>query len=115
MNGFDEPYWNLLQVLAWVWLGDRSIVAQASDAKTEHGTFFQERRTPDGELRVVETQSGPITHRTLCLLGADKGGPNYRRVDDAEREVSDSLQRGELKAFGLADGQGDLTIVPQLE
>jgi hypothetical protein len=115
MDGFDEPYWNLLQVLAWVWLGDRSIVAQASDANTEHGSFFEELRTPNGELRVVETRSRPLTHLTLCALGAEKGGPTHRLIDDAEREVSDSLQKGELEVFGLANGEGDLTSVPQLQ
>jgi hypothetical protein len=115
MNCFDEPYWNLLQVLTWVWLGDRSGVARASDANTEYGTFFQELRTPDGESRVVETNGSPFGYLTLCLIGAEKGGPTYRRIEAAEREICDSLQSEGLQAFGVANGRGDLTPVPPLE
>jgi hypothetical protein len=38
MSGFDAPYWNALQVLAWVCLGNRALVSQCSD-----GTVSGER------------------------------------------------------------------------
>jgi hypothetical protein len=31
MNAFEAQYWNSMQLLAWVWLGDRGAVERAAE------------------------------------------------------------------------------------
>ncbi len=122
MNGFDEPYWNLLQVLAWVWLRDRDTVAKAGDGEGRWGgSFFQEvLLPPDGEIKMIESSAGAFSHMTLCLLGAGLG--QHGSIENREAEIHDALKDGRLKgygiakdAFGVVKGDGDLRLISPLE
>jgi hypothetical protein len=101
MDRFEEPYWNLIQVLAWVWLGDRETVCIASDGVTDHGTFWMEHRVPpDGHRELIETSSGPVTHLKLCIIGASKYGDAAPPIDTAKEQVLSALREGNLRAWG---------------
>ena len=84
MDGFDEPYWNLIQVLAWVYSGDRGLVRRASDDVIDHGTFSQQLRLPDGRKDWTETAAeapGPVE---LEVTAAYRGGAAYPSLDRPE-------------------------------
>ena len=42
MNTFDQPYWNLMQLLGWVYLRDRQWVRKATDSVIDHGSYRYE-------------------------------------------------------------------------
>ena len=86
MDGFDEPYWNYIQVMAWVYLGDRDLVRRASVEVTDHGTFRQQLTLPDGRREWVETPAHTPDPIRLYLTAAWNGGsalPSYEAAEDS--------------------------------
>jgi len=69
LPNFDEPYWNLLQTLGWIYLGDRALVVECYDKSEHERTFWEKRRLPDGEVRWVEISSGPPSMMSLYVWG----------------------------------------------
>ena len=60
MNAFGAHYWNSMQLLAWVWLGDRHAVESASDDAPDR-THWIEVTLPDGRTECIETPSKPLS------------------------------------------------------
>ena len=109
MGGFEDPYWNLIQTLAW---GDRASVRRASDGVENHRTFLQEMQLPDGRVELVETPANPLSDLHLEIAAAYKGGAVYQTLDDAENALLDVLRNGRLNALGLENNMGDLLEIP---
>lgn len=112
MGGFEDPYWNLIETLAWVYLGDRAVVQRASDDVTDHGTFWQEMRLPDGRKELVETPASALGPIHLEVIAAQKGASLYQTLDDAENVLLGALRNGRLNALGLENNMGDLLEIP---
>ena len=115
MDGFEEPYWNLIQTLAWVFLGDRAFVRRASDEVTDHGTFWQELILPDGRKELVETSADPPGLVRLSIEAARRGGACYSNIAEAEHAVLTAMREGRLRAWGLKNGRGDLQEISQVQ
>ena len=101
MDGFEDPYWNLIQTLAWVYLGDRAVVQRAGDDVTDHGTFWQEVRLPDGHKELVETPVSALGPIHLEVIAAQKGASLYPSLDDAADALLAASRVGRLKVLGL--------------
>lgn len=114
MDTFEEPYWNLVQVLAWIYTGDRHMVRKASDHINDHGSRMQEMVMLDGRRELVETPSGSPDPIRLTLKAQFNGGSATRTLEDAESELLQALQEGRLCAMGLANGKGNLQEIPRI-
>jgi hypothetical protein len=110
LPNFDEPYWNLLQTLGWIYLGDRALVVECSDKSEHDRTFWEKRRLPDGEVRWVEISSGPPSMMSLYVWGASVG--TEHTLESAEDELFSALQDKKLTATGLRNGGGDRETIP---
>jgi hypothetical protein len=106
MSGFDAPYWNALQVLAWVYLGDRALVDLCGGGTSSAGTYRAEHKVlgEDGGLHsvVVETPGNPPNVRRLAVYAAawgraSTGSPG---TEDDEREILRKLVEGCLSVTG---------------
>ena len=112
MTGCDAPNWNLLQVVAWVYVGDRSLVSKLSDGTNGHGTFWQQLRMPDGRIEWTETRTDRPGPTRLMLGAASMGGSAEPSFDVAENTIMVALQRGVLTASGVRDGDNRRATVP---
>ena len=115
MDAFEETYWNLTQLLAWIYLGDRRLVRKAADGQNENGSFLQEAVLPDGRRELVAGSANPTNPIHLELTAAYKGGAHYLTLEDAENEAIAVLQQGRLSTIGLENGQGNPLEVPQIQ
>jgi len=111
MDRFEEPYWNLIQVFAWIFLGDRDFVTRASNNNDEVGLVSKLIEFPDGRQDFADTQSPGPTIATVMELGENRltRYPGYAAAADA---LSRTLASGVLVAEGLANNQGDFQRVP---
>jgi hypothetical protein len=113
---FEAQYWNLMQVLAWVFLRDRSLVRDAglpSEELAKERYFFGEHTTPNGRLELIKT---PVrfTVTTLRVEHAARGSACYPALHLAEGAIIEALRSGRLTAYGLQNGKGDLKEIPAL-
>jgi hypothetical protein len=124
MDDFEKPYWNLTQLLAWVYLGDRRLVQRAADGQNDHGSFLQEAvlpgsgthyLLPDSHKELVAGSANPTSPIHLELTAAYKGGAHNSTLEDAENEAIAVLQQGRLRAIGLENDQGNPLDVPQIQ
>lgn len=111
MSGFDAPYWNALQVLAWVYLGDRALVDLcAGGTGSAAGTYWADHKVlgEDGGLHsvLVETPGNPPNVRTLAIYAAALGRASTGSpgTEDAEREILHKLADGSLSVTGKQRG-----------
>jgi len=88
---FEQQWWTLMQVLAWVYLGNRAVVRDASPPEPFKSTF---------------------TIMDLRDLG--RNGACYPRIANAEEAVIEALRAGRLTASGVANGEGDRKEIPSL-
>jgi hypothetical protein len=103
---FYEPFWNMMQVVAWVYTRAPEMVHRASGRNSDYGTYFAEVTVPGGERRLAELSGGPvsITHLLLSrLLREGKDAPNLD-VHVAMRAVMHALCDGRLPATGIPAG-----------
>jgi len=112
MDGFERPYWSALQALAWVYLGDRSLVAMFDPDVNDHGTFWQEVFTPDGKPQVIKTRSDPPSLLTLRAYAVHNHGCSFPSPDEKKKEILDHLASGTLSATGLENGEGPRKPIP---
>ncbi len=124
MDDIEETYWNLTQLLAWVYLGDRRLVQRAADEQDDFGSFWQEAvlpgsgshyLLPDSHRELVAGSANPTSPIHLELTAAYKGGAHYSTLQDAESAAIAVLQQGRLRAIGLENGQGNPSKVPQIQ
>ncbi len=130
MSAFDQTYLNTGQLLAWVYLGDRTLVERAADdpegefgrheilrddsgeirSKRHPVSNFKRTKLPGGgdqELSEIFS-SGPVTALTLVLAAAVNKSAAFKTYDDAKQAVLNELENGRLHALGLKNGAGSL-------
>ena len=64
MDYLDDPYWNIHQVIAWVYTGDRALVGEVAD-DAPAGTFWQEHPLPNGDREWVKVESDDAIRSTF--------------------------------------------------
>jgi hypothetical protein len=108
---FDAPYWNALQVLAWVGLGNRALVAGCgNETNSAREGFWKEQRVPseDGGIdRILDwTPSRAPTELMLQLYAAESGRSHkgYDAIGAAEQEILGKLVAGALSVTGRQKG-----------
>jgi len=89
---FETEWWNLNQVLAWVYLRDRALVREGA----------------------VVREGAPFSMR-LILEAENRPGACYPSFTRAQEALIEALQTGKLTAYGLKNGAGDLTEIPSLQ
>jgi hypothetical protein len=78
---FETEWWNLPQVLAWIYLGDRALVKQG--ALVNQGAAFDIQ---------------------LMLAAADRQNACYPSFRVAQEALFEALRTGKLTAYGLRNG-----------
>ena len=106
MEPFEEPFWNLMQTLAWAYLGDRSMVAKCADGVTQWGTFRQPH-SADGERRL------PVfaPHRLPGHGPSVAGGPQQGRISKGRSATSCGGLRSPANNYFFAAGSPDATCI----
>ena len=115
MEVFEETHWNLIQLLAWVYLGDRRLVRIAADRVSDRGRYEQQVLLPDGSKGWAESQAAAPGPVRLQIESARKGGAAYESFEQAEDAVLAVLREGMLTAYGLENDKGDVKQVPQIQ
>jgi hypothetical protein len=144
MSGFDSDYWNLSQVIAWVYLGDRSLVGEVGDNTAQ--TRSAAVNLPDGRTEVVQSSAPRPPSLRIDLIASLRGAgttapvprplpqhdpsgfepavpspPSNRFIsafasrDDAEADISRRLKDGTVRVSGRLRGQGPRAIIPTLQ
>ena len=108
---FEAPYWNLLQILAWVYLGDRSLVRDVADEPRDRGSIEVWERTAEGEERVNVRRPAP-SFMKLSVAGHGEDSPHYPSLKKAMQALSIELQNGSLTFLGRRGGRGELEAIP---
>lgn len=109
---FQAQYWNYMQVLAWVYLGDRTLVTQASDHATDDDFFWRPVPSLRGGMKIVKPNL-PITLTHILSESVWKEGACHETFEQAEAVILYALQEGTLRALGLQNAVGDLQDIPQ--
>jgi hypothetical protein len=91
-EAFEETYWNLLQVLAWVSLRDRELVCKAADDATPPVTTLR--------FDIMATIRAASRRAVFC------------EREDAEQAVRYAAQAEKLTVTGLKNGHGDRMPIP---
>lgn len=112
MSSFDAPYWNLLQAVAWIYLGDRSMVERCADDSQTRETFLEEVTTPDGQRKLIEVEVGPHTLVSLLVAGEQNEATAVTSLKVAKAMLIGALGAGEIEALGLENGRGNLKRIP---
>ncbi|MCB1741342.1 MAG: hypothetical protein KDK91_13285 [Gammaproteobacteria bacterium] len=111
---FDDPFWNVHQVLAWVYTRDRSLVTSVSD-DAAIVTIKEEIRLPDGGRDVLEKKfdcRNPIFIETSVAAYGCNVLPTWEVTVDA---VLSALRRGSLTAYGVKNNAGELQQVERFQ
>lgn len=108
---FEAPYWNLPQILAWIYLGDRSLVRDVADEPRDRGRIEVWERTAEGEERVNVRRPAPSLME-LSVAGHDETSRHYPNFKKAKEALSVELQNGSLTFLGRRGGQGELEEIP---
>ena len=103
---FEEPYWNPLQSIAWVYLGDRAFVRNAVDG-ARGGTFWQRLALPEGRIEWVESEGPSPGLLTLATVAAEKRGAAYDTINDAISTLEAALRCGHIWVLGVKGDCGD--------
>ena len=89
MDGFDEPYWNVVQVAAWILFRDPKWVNEADEDTSFHPPTMMFLAAVDLETPTDEAYQYPYT-------------------DGPEKILLNALQAGEVVAHGVRNNQGNL-------
>jgi hypothetical protein len=104
MSGFDLPHWNCLQLLAWVYIGDRALVAECAKAEKGSGGYFKEVVLPDHTKQVALTPGEPPSVIGIIVAAVAAHGPSAPNIEATQREITDALCGGGLCATGIRQG-----------
>jgi hypothetical protein len=103
---FEAQCWSLMQVLAWVYLSDRSVVRDAGLPASERGHFFEGHTMPDGRRELVERPAGRFTVASLWVQQADRGSACYPALHLAENAIIEALKEGKLNRIWVTERRG---------
>lgn len=111
---FYEPFWNMMQLVAWVYSRNPAMVHQASNRNSDYGTYFAEVTVPGGERSMAELPGGPVSVTHLLLDRLFREGKDAPDLDVyiAMRKILDALCEGKLSAAGIPAGGSDPAEIP---
>ena len=115
MESFEDPYWSLMQLLAWVFLRDPQWVHKCSESVTDHGTFKRELVLPDGRREMVESQAAPPTPLKLEIAANVMNKTFVKSHYAARDEVLLALQKDQLRAWGRENNRGELKPIEPVQ
>ncbi len=115
MEPFEERYWNLVQVLAWVVTGDRRLVRKAAGDAVDTGTYMAEVELPDGQRELAELTSHGFGPRHLDITVAVRGGGALKNVEEGEAVLIRALEYGRVKCLARRYGEGGLQPIPEIQ
>ncbi len=115
MDAFEKPYWNLIQVLAWVYLRDPDLVRRAADDATGHGLLRRRIKVPGKRAKWANVSRPPPTELELELGAAIRGVAEFNSLDEAEQEILAALGRNTLTASGFENDVGDLKEIAAIQ
>ena len=104
---YDEPYWNLQQLVAWVYTGDRWAVCQLADDVRVHGSYWQEHTMSDGREELTLVVGKKPGANFIAAVAAYKGGAALSSMEEAYRDVARKLRNDFLRCTGVPDADGD--------
>ena len=114
MDYFDDPYWNIHQVIAWVYTGDRALVGEvAHDAPA--GTVWEEHLLPNGDRELVEVESDPRHPLNIRVAAALNGGTATSTWKVAVDQILRALRAGAVTALGVRNDQGSIQVIEPYE
>lgn len=90
---FDDPYWNMLQVVVWVSTRSREWVSKASDRNRILGR--------------------PMTIGFLLVSLIHRGRTALPDIDAAKQEIVSALSKGEIGARGIDDNEQCVKDIPK--
>jgi hypothetical protein len=113
MSGFDQPYWNSLQLLAWVYLDDRTVVDRCDDRGPSSETHWHSRKahvmTDSGkpESTWIEEPRGKPSSLTIELYASASLSKRYPTMAVTEEEIATKLLDADIafSATGIRNGQ----------
>src|SRR5688572_15700490 len=108
-----NAFWNLKQVFAWVYLGDRAAVRRYA---VESERIVQARsRLPDGRIEWIDRDVGPgKTWPTSLSIEAAFNGAAFPNYHSAKTAILNSLIEGRLDCYAIRNDNGDPEQVPLL-
>ena len=106
VDASQEPYWNLLQVLAWIQSRSLEILGKLSDHVMDHGEF---EIFVDGKI-FPQPADPPGFNFAELWMSFDRTAPLETPIN-AERLLIDSLAQGDLSATGYLAGDVDRELI----
>jgi hypothetical protein len=105
MDPFEAPYWNIVQLIAWVATGDYHLVAIASDHAQREENWV-EGRLPDGDkILFKKPPDRRLSLHGVTLWLVHSGIGNSKKVlEEAIKSIIRALASGEIRATGLRRG-----------
>ncbi len=106
MSGFDEPYWNALQLLGWVYLRAPDVVSLCSDDAGEVRWHFQEAEIlgEEGNIERASFEATPPKPSTLTIelyaTTSDGTARPFAKMQKAEEDIRRKLQEGAITPTG---------------
>lgn len=108
IDHFDNPYWEPLQVMAWMCLRNKNYVHQASSLYSNQEFFYAEVNTPSEKKKLREIQSNLFSTRKIDIIMACDGSYfHFENVNNANQTLHRALQEGKITAYGSKKGTGE--------
>ena len=114
MDYFDAPYWNIHQVIAWVYTGDRALVGEVAD-DAPAGSFWQEHPLPNGDREGVKVECGRRHPLNIRVAAALNGGTATSTWKVAVDQILRALRAGAVTALGVRNDQGSIQPIEPYE
>ena len=109
---FDAPTCNVHQLLAWVYTGDRRVVAELAD-DAPPASVWEEVALPDGTQDLVEREVDRRSPLFLYAAATFNGGIAADSWKAAVGEILAALQLGKLDAQGVPNNVGASQPIPR--
>lgn len=87
LSCFNATYWNLVQTLGWIYLGNRELVEEAG-------------------------QPGCRPNQMMLLIAAEEIPPRYPSLGEATEDLYEALRSGAVTAVGVLDNRGEPKPIP---
>jgi hypothetical protein len=120
-NAFETAYWELIQVLAWVFLRDRELVERLADPGFRQQQYYwAEVVLPDGRRTDARQNAGPVNDLTLDITASyeelyEDQLPCFKNSQGAIDAIIREMANGNLVGWGFENDRGNLTEIPQIQ
>ena len=114
-------HWELIQVLAWVFLRDQELVERLADpGYRQQEYYWAEVILPDGRKTLAKQNAGPVNDVTLDVTAAyeelyEDKAKYFRNSKVACDAIIRELANKNLTAWGFENDRGNLIEIPQIQ